>query len=141
MDRTTEIADKLIKQLEEVLIEDLKSHIERMIDKVVQRRFEGLEKKIDSIQRSVDLLQHDLDDDRKDLQQMRVDSSHIDSQVQEVRIALNKLPKRLEGSTASATTNAVAEAVPQAVSDTFDLVDKKVKVTTKKKSFWKFWKK
>lgn len=141
MPKPEEIAEKLVKHLEESLLDYLKEEMKKMIASAVQIQFEGLNKRLSNLSKTMDMWKNDLDYDRDNIQSLRVGYENMATEIKEIRRDVDALPKKLGEKVEQSVNNSVAESVPQAVSDTFDLTNKKVKVFEKPKGLLAFlWK-
>lgn len=131
MSKAEEVAEKFIKHLEESLVEHLKGQINTMIVSAVQKHVDGLNKRLDSITRTMDTWKSDLDEDRKTLQDITILSNKNQSELEQIRKTVNGLPRSVGDKVEQSVNDSVASSVPQAVSDTFDVTNKKVNVEKK----------
>lgn len=138
-----------MKHIEGTLVERLEGTISSLIEKVVKKRFEGLEKKIDSIQRSIDILEGDISEDRKNIGEMTIAQVTIKSEISEMRKLVHKQTKKVGdkvveemGRAQDKMTDHVVEVVQPTVQDTLnEFVADKPQIVKKPKKFYQFWKK
>lgn len=140
MVNTDEIVQRVVKRLEETLIQPLQGEIKKMIQDAVATEFKALNQRLARLERTMDAWKEDLDFDRENMSDIRVKGGNTVTEIQEVRKTLSELPKKVEETVNKTVSETIAEAVPQAVSDTFEVTakDPKKQVKVEKKPRKKF---
>lgn len=140
-----EIVQKVVKYLEENLVNDLNAHIKKSIRDIVHEEFEAVFKRFSRLEKTMDVWKSDLDQDREDISQIRRTMGDNNTLLEEVRKSVGHLPKKINITVEDAIEDTVSEEITKAVTNTFEIVGKKVKVISKPKTllgffkFLKFW--
>lgn len=144
MVKPEEIAEKFVKQLEESLVDHLKSEVNKMVKTAVSLQFDALNKRLDGLAKTMDLWKNDLDEDRKMLNALIVAAGYNKTDLDAIAKNLEKLPKKVEEKVESSVESAVNSAVPAAVENSFEVTSsnpkKKVDVVRRQKRWFQFWK-
>lgn len=144
MSDENQIVEKVIKHLETSLFNDIKeklhSEIRQLVQETVKDEFKEFHQAFSRLERTLDYWKTDLDADRENLSNTRRNTGQIAVEMQEVSKAIENLPKKVENTVKDTMKDtipqSIADEVPKAITNTFDIVSKKVQVIRRSRDWF-----